>query len=207
MLQFRLVVGAISTNCYIIAADNGGDCAVIDPGSNGHEIANELVSRGLTPKYILSTHGHADHTGGVLSTKERLGGKFALGKADAQLAANPPDWLVVHLGTGYERPPVPDVLLDGGEVLEIDGILIEVIPTPGHTRGSVCYKAGNTVFSGDTLFKGNIGRYDLPGGDRAAELTSIEERLLTLADVTMVFPGHGPATTIGDERKFNPFLV
>jgi len=200
-----VAVGALSTNCYILMPDGAGECAVIDAGGQGERIASELSGRKLVPKYVLSTHGHADHTGGVHAVVSMSGGQFAMGAADRAMALAPPEWLTALL-PGFHVPPEPSLLLKGGEVLHVGDMVIEVIATPGHTPGSMCFRAGDNVFSGDTLFRGSIGRYDLPGGDGTQELASIREKLLTLDDAVRVYPGHGPSTTIGHERRANPYL-
>ncbi len=200
-----LTVGALSTNCYIVAPDSGNECAVIDAGGEPDRIAKELTRLKLAPHYILSTHGHADHTGAVAGLISQLGGTFAIGRADAMLAASPPAWLTEYL-QDYAVPPSPGRLLDGRETLEIGSLVIQVVHTPGHTPGSVCFKLAGAVFTGDTLFKMSIGRYDLEGGDGDLELKSIRDHLLTLPDSTVVYPGHGPSTTIAHEKANNPFL-
>ncbi len=205
MRLITIVVGALSTNCYVLASDRGSECFVVDPGGQGGLVVDELAKRGLRPKYVLSTHGHADHTGGVTELTGRLGGEYAVGEADQELALNPPVWLTAML-PGFATPPVPALLLKGGEALSAGGVEIKVVATPGHTPGSICFLAADIVFTGDVLFKGSIGRYDLPGGDGRQELASIRDRLLTLPDPVHVYPGHGPATTIGQERKSNPYL-
>jgi glyoxylase-like metal-dependent hydrolase (beta-lactamase superfamily II) len=205
MKLLTLAVGALSTNCYVLALDGAGECAVIDAGAEGARIAGVLSERNLKPAVVLSTHGHADHTGGVAAIIARLGGGFVLGAADREMALDPPPWLTAVLAD-FQTPPEPARLLAGGEKLEFGGMEIEAIATPGHTPGSMCYRVGDSVFTGDTLFRGSIGRYDLPGGDGDQELASIREQLLALEDAVRVFPGHGPATTIGAERRTNPYI-
>jgi glyoxylase-like metal-dependent hydrolase (beta-lactamase superfamily II) len=205
MKLLTIAVGALSTNCYLLAPDGAGECVVIDPGAEGARIAEILSERQHKPAVVLSTHGHADHTGGVAAIIERLGGGFAIGAADRDMALDPPPWLTAVLAD-FRTPPEPARLLAGGEKLEFGGMEIEVISTPGHTPGSMCYRVGDSVFTGDTLFRGSIGRYDLPGGDGGQELTSIRGHLMVLDDAVRVLPGHGPATTIGAERRTNPYL-
>lgn len=205
MKLLTIAVGALLTNCYVLMPDGAEECAVIDAGGEGERIVGELARRKLAPKYVLSTHGHADHTGGVHEVVASAGGQFAIGAADRDMALAPPEWLTAML-PGFKIPPEPSLPLKGGEVLQVGDIAIEVVATPGHTQGSVCYRAGDIVLSGDTLFRGSIGRYDLPGGDGALEVASIREKLLTLDDAVQVYPGHGPATTIGHERRSNPYL-
>jgi glyoxylase-like metal-dependent hydrolase (beta-lactamase superfamily II) len=200
-----ITAGEFAENTYVIARVGGVDCAVIDPGADGPGTADAIQQAGLIVRFILTTHGHADHTGAAATVKRLLGGSYAAHEADAAMIAHPDPWIVAML-RGFETPPVIDLSLRGGERLAFGDQGIEVISTPGHTPGSVCYRCGMALFTGDTLFKGSIGRYDLPGGDGEQEVKSIRERLLTLPDDTVVFPGHGPKTSIGWERRTNPFV-
>ena len=203
-----MAVGAFSTNCYVVVPDavrSGADCFVIDPGAEGPRLVGALQQRGLNPRCVLCTHGHADHTGGVSAIVAEFGAQFGVGAGDVEEVIDPPAWLTAAL-TDFDRPPQPDLEFSGGELLEIGAMEVEVLATPGHTPGSVCYSIGETVFTGDTLFRQSIGRYDLPGGDGPRELASIREKLLVLDGPTKVLPGHGPPTTIAEERIHNPFL-
>ena len=204
-----MAVGALSTNCYVVVPGgvrSGADCFVIDPGAEGPRIVGALQGRGLNPRWVLSTHGHADHTGGVAAIVAEFGAQFGVGAGDVGEVVEPPAWLTAAL-TDFEQPPKPDIEFSGGELLEVGATGLEVLATPGHTPGSVCYCIGETVFTGDTLFRQSIGRYDLPGGDGPRELASIRDKLLVLDGKTKVLPGHGPSTTIADERMHNPFLA
>ena len=205
MHLITLPVGALSTNCYIVSADGSSECAVIDPGAEGGRVAAAVRDAGLAVRYVLSTHGHADHTGGVAPLISALGGSYGIGDADVEMALDPPAWLTAIL-TDFVPPPAPALRLNGGETLALGESALEVIATPGHTPGSMCFRIADTVFTGDTLFRVSIGRYDLPGGDGRQELESIRDRLLVLDDAVRVLPGHGPETAIGDERRSNPFL-
>ncbi len=203
-----MTVGALSTNCYVVVPGgvrSGADCFVIDPGAEGPRIVGALQERGLNPQCVLCTHGHADHTGGVAAIVAEFDAQFGVGAGDVDEVIEPPAWLTAAL-TDFERPPEPDLEFSGGEVLEIGATEVEVLATPGHTPGSVCFSIDETVFTGDTLFRQSIGRYDLPGGDGPRELASIRDKLLVLDGNTRVLPGHGPSTTIADERMHNPFL-
>lgn len=200
-----ITVGAFAENTYVIAPEHGTECAVVDPGAEAGRIVDAVRGAGLTVRYILTTHGHADHTGAASKVKRELGGTYAVHQADADLVANPDPWIVGQLGD-FESPPEVDLKVLGGESLPIGDLNVEVMATPGHTPGSVCYRCEFVVFTGDTLFKGSIGRYDLPGGDGAQELDSIRRRLLSLPGETVVLPGHGPRTSIESEMRSNPFL-
>jgi len=200
-----LAVGAFATNCYVVAGDGGDECAVIDPGGEGERVAAFVQGAGLTVKYVLATHGHADHTGGVAAVKAALGGLFVAPEADVEMLARPDGWMTAML-PDFEMPPPVDVAVRDGDVLELGEAEFRVLATPGHTPGGVSYVVGDVVFAGDTLFQGSIGRTDLPGGSLEEELASIRYVLFPLGDEVTVFSGHGPATTIGHERRTNPFL-
>ncbi|MFW6175174.1 MAG: MBL fold metallo-hydrolase [Chloroflexota bacterium] len=200
-----LVIGPLQTNVYVIADEETRQCAVIDPPTSGEALADGILAEGLDLRYVLATHGHADHTGGIADLVEMAGGEFVGGAGDRDQFEKPWEDLAAMI-EGFVNPPALDVPVSGGEILELGQTRLIVIATPGHTPGSVCYLAGTSVFTGDTLFKGSIGRYDLPGADGAQELQSIRDNLLTLPDQVSVYPGHGPSTTIGAEREQNPFL-
>lgn len=204
-LLTTLAVGGLQTNCYILKTDGSDACAVIDPGGDPARVIEAVSSAGLNLRYVLCTHGHPDHTGGVSLLQQELGGQFYLAPSDTAYSANPPDWLLTALG-GFTEPPPPDESLAEVDSLELGSGEISFIRTPGHTPGSTCFLFEEMVFTGDTLFKDSIGRYDLPGGDGKQEIESIRDRLLVLPDETAVYPGHGPSSTIGAERVSNPFL-
>ena len=199
-------VGGLQTNCYILKAADSNHCAIIDPGGEPQRIIEVVKAAGLDLQYILCTHGHADHTGGVGPVHDELGGKFYLAERDVFYSADPPDWLIGALG-GFVVPPEPEDSLEGVTSLPLGASEITFIRTPGHTPGSTCFLFEGMVFTGDTLFRGSIGRYDLPGGNGRQELESIRDHLLALPDVTRVFPGHGPSSSIGEERRSNPYLA
>ncbi len=201
-----LIVGGLQTNCYILKADDSDECVVIDPGGEPQRVIDAVSSAGLELTRILCTHGHPDHTGGVSLLHDELGGSFYLASSDIKYSAQPPGWLLAALG-GYQQPPQPDASLNSAASVQLGSEKIVFIRTPGHTPGSTCFLFEGMVFTGDTLFKDSIGRYDLPGGDGKQELESIRDRLLVLPDEILVYPGHGPSSTIGDERRSNPFLT
>ena len=206
MAQIKtLSVGGLQTNCYILLADSGDECLLIDPGGDPEIIINAVKSEERELTYILCTHGHADHTGGVHDVRKALGGKFYLNSQDFEYSNNPPEWLIGAIG-GFTKPPSPDFSIQNQDNLDFGGGVIEFIRTPGHTPGSTCFLYEDILFTGDTLFFGSIGRYDLPGGDGDLELKSIKDKLFVLDETIKVFPGHGPSTTIGREKKHNPFF-
>ena len=198
-------VGGLETNCYILAPDSGGECAVIDPGAEPQRIIDEITAAGLTVRYILSTHGHADHTGAATGVQDAAGGQYYLDAADIEYSLAPPEWLTAALG-GFAPPPPPDPDLADAQDLPLGDGSITLIRTPGHTPGSTCYMYEDILFTGDTLFRESVGRYDLPGGDGRQEIESIKNRLFVLDGQTRVLPGHGPASTIEHEKSHNPFL-
>lgn len=201
----RHIVGPLAENAFIVAADGGGECVVIDPGAEADRLLADIRRIGLRVRYVLVTHGHGDHTGAVAPLQGALGGEFCAHPGDRDQIEKPIPWIVAMLPDFAQPPPIDRELADGDR-LAFDGGEIEVIATPGHTPGSVSYRYEAAVFTGDTLFRGSIGRYDFPGGDGEQEVASIRERLLSLPDETRVLPGHGSYTTIGDERRKNPHL-
>ncbi len=205
-LLTTLQVGGLQTNCYILVAEGSNECAVIDPGGEPTRVVDAVTAADLNLRYILCTHGHSDHTGGVALLQQELGGNFYLAESDVIYSENPPDWLVTALG-GFTVPPDPDPELENTEDLSFGSSKIAFLRTPGHTPGSTCFLFEDMLFTGDTLFRDSIGRYDLPGGDGRQEIESIKSRLLVLPDETVVYPGHGPSSTIGHERISNPFLI
>ena len=203
MLISGIIVGELYTNCYLVS--NKSECIIIDPGADPNKIIEFLQSKKLTPKLIISTHYHADHIGGVKKLVEKFDIDFALGKNDLYYLDNQPSW-VSNLITSYEKPPLPDILLSDGEKINIIGLEIKIIATPGHTPGSICIYLEDNIFTGDTLFKNGIGRGDLPGGDIDEEISSIKKKLLNLPDDVNVFPGHGESTKIINEKNNNIYL-
>lgn len=200
----RLVVGPIETNCYVIS-DEHGVVVAIDPGAEPQRIEAALSGDALAA--VLLTHAHGDHVGAVGPLmRAHPEAKLYCGAADAPAVCDPE----LNLSAALLMPvsgPKPDVLLKGGERLQIGKLTFQVIATPGHTAGGVSYLVGDHLFSGDLLFAGDVGRCDLPGGDCEALLESIRGRVLALSDGVVVHPGHGPETTVGRERTTNPYVL
>ncbi len=204
MIIETLTVSPYETNCYVVGNQEGGIGIIIDPGDNAADIMRRVAELKLSIKYIVLTHGHIDHIGALKEVKEATGAQVAVHSADANMLQD--KTLAFLLGMRMPKQPEPDILLDDGQKIEVDGLALTVLHTPGHSQGSVCLLGEGVLFSGDTLFQEGIGRTDLPGGSYEAILRSIKTKLLTLPEETKVYPGHGPPTTIGEEKKFNPFL-
>jgi hydroxyacylglutathione hydrolase len=185
----KLVVGPYQTNSYILGCKTTREGLVIDPGDEVFRIVNEISSNGLKIRYILFTHGHFDHTGGAAELKRITKAPLLIHALDASGLASPPDG---HLHEGQE--------------IQVGTYRISVIHTPGHSQGGVCFCAPGAVFTGDTLFAGSVGRTDFPGGNHRALVAGVMNKIFPLGDHLRVYPGHGPASTIGRERAGNPFF-
>jgi len=204
MIVEKLVVGPLACNCYIVADEKTKEGVIIDPGDEAEKILGRVKSLGLDIKLIVLSHGHVDHTAALNEVKEAIGAEVAVHADDRATLKD--DFL--SLFTGIKQPVIapPQRLLKDGDEIRAGGLSFKVLHTPGHTPGGICLYGEGVLFSGDTLFSYGIGRADLPGGDAGRLLDSIKCRLLSLPDKTMVYPGHGPDTTIGTERRGNPFL-
>ncbi len=207
MILETFPVGPLQCNCTILGDQATGEAIVIDPGDEISRIQSRLAAHGLKLKQILITHGHIDHIGGALKLKRLTGAPIYLNEADLpQLAIM--DQQAAWLGIEAPETAPPDESLRDGQHIGLDAFPAQVLHTPGHTQGSIClhFAPLNLLLAGDTLFANSIGRTDFPGGDSAQIIDSIQTRLFTLPDATRVIPGHGPATTIGRERRENVFL-
>jgi hydroxyacylglutathione hydrolase len=200
-------VGPLQCNCTILGDEQAGEAIVIDPGDEVSRIHRRLTELGLKLKQILVTHAHIDHVGGALKLKRLTGAPILMNENDLPLLKIM-EMQAGWLGIATPETAPPDDLLTDGLSVGLESCPAQVIHTPGHTQGSVClhFVPLKLLVAGDTLFAGSVGRTDLPGGDYDQIIQSIESRLLPLPDETKVLPGHGPATTIGAERKSNPFL-
>jgi glyoxylase-like metal-dependent hydrolase (beta-lactamase superfamily II) len=201
-----IVVGVFQENCWVIGSRRTREGIVIDPGDEPEKILDLARDMGLNVKLIISSHAHVDHIMGVRGVQERTGAPFLLHPDDLGIARGMPRSAARFLG--YELPPAPEpsAPLADGDTVEVDGMQLQVIHTPGHTPGSVSYYTEGLLFSGDTLFRGSIGRTDMPGGDYGQIMRSIMGKLLTLPDETIVLPGHMQETRIDFERQANPFV-
>jgi hydroxyacylglutathione hydrolase len=203
-----LAVGPFATNCYIVGSEESKQGIIIDPGDDAAAILGRVADLGLDIKMLVLTHGHIDHVGALKAVKEATDAEMAIHADDAKSLRGLRGVLqsIIVPGLFYPLPPPPERLLRDGDSLDGGGLHFEVLHTPGHTPGGICLLGEGVVFSGDTLFNYGIGRTDLPGGSYHRLVESIRSRLLALPDNTVVYPGHGPETTIGAERAGNPFL-
>jgi hydroxyacylglutathione hydrolase len=198
--------GRFAENCYLVIDEPSGACAIVDPGEEAGLIAHKIAAAGVTPVAIWITHAHVDHVLGVARLKAETGAPVHLHPADRLLYDHVPEQAAAF-GMEAGRLPDPDRPLAAGDRLPVGGLEFRVSHAPGHSPGSVLFVGQGVVFAGDVLFQGSIGRTDLPGGDFDTLIRSIERELLTLPDSTIVYTGHGPDTTVGRERRANPFLT
>ena len=200
-----IVVGLFQENCWIIGNRRSGEAICIDPGDQAADILHLASEMGLTIKRIANSHAHLDHILGVRAIQAQTGAPFLLHRADLPIARAVAQ-SALRFGIQADPPLAPDHFLADGDLVEVDGLALRAFHTPGHTPGSLCYYADRLLFSGDTLFRGSIGRTDLPGGDQRQELDSILDKLLPLPADTVVLPGHMQETTIAAERATNPYI-
>ncbi|MFQ5957347.1 MAG: MBL fold metallo-hydrolase [Candidatus Brocadiales bacterium] len=207
MILETLEVGPLAVNCYILGSREGGEAAVIDPGADPDNIMRVLEARGLlgNVKYILATHGHFDHVGAAKRLKELTSAPFLIHKGDLELLDSLEEQ-ARYFGCPMVEKPSVDRFIADGDTISFDNIKLRVAHTPGHSKGGVCYLTEDKAFVGDTLFAGSVGRTDFPGCSFEELATSIQKKLLPLGDDVEVYPGHGPSTTIGSEKRSNPFL-
>lgn len=195
--------GVYQANCYIIFDEKVNEGFIIDPGGDASDLISLIEKKELKIKYIILTHGHFDHTGGVNDIKKDLSVPLYMNEKDVELVA----------GSSKNRklfPLAEDITVDGflnnGDKMNFGEYVLEVIETPGHTPGGITIKVEGQLFTGDTLFCGSVGRSDFPGGSHDLLIQSIRSRLLVFPDETKIYPGHGPSSTIGREKKNNPFF-
>ena len=207
MIHEVIPVGPLQCNCSIIGDEQTREAMVIDPGDNIEHVLEIVRKHGLTVKQIVVTHAHIDHVGGAMKLKRATGAPILLNENDYALLKMLPIQ-ATWIGVATPESVTIDQPVRDADVVRAGSLAANVIHTPGHTQGSVClyFPADKMLIAGDTLFAGSIGRTDLPGGDFDTIIASLHQRVLALPDETVVVPGHGPRTTIGNERESNPFL-
>jgi glyoxylase-like metal-dependent hydrolase (beta-lactamase superfamily II) len=206
MVVVTLTLGLLQTNCYLVADEATGDAVVVDPADDAPAIARAAQARGWTIHRILATHAHFDHILGVAALRETTGVPFSLHRADLGILGFMQQSTLYFLGVQSPPPPRPDSFLEDGDIVQVGGGHLQVLFTPGHSPGGISFYDGDRILiAGDCLFAGSIGRSDI-GGDFDTLIRSIRERLFPLGDGVVVYPGHGPTTTIGVERRTNPFV-
>ncbi len=217
MLIQKINVGPLQVCCYIVADKDTAEAMIIDPGDDAATIIEFLKKRRLIPKFIVITHGHGDHIGANAGIKKTFPDiQICVHEADQDMLPYPAknlSILAAFYGGITVRSPAADRLLRDGDTVTVGGYTFDIIHTPGHSPGGICVYSKNqengnppVLFSGDTLFKDSIGRTDFPGCSQEVLIRAIKERLFILDDKTIVYPGHGPSTTIAEEKKHNPFI-
>lgn len=206
MIIHTIPVGITQTNCYVVGCEETHEGVVIDPGGHPQRILKAIEKSGLTIRYVLNTHCHFDHMGANAEIVAATGAPLALHPAELPIlqARGGAAWF----GVPVQASPLPDVELEDGQVLEVGTLRFQVLHTPGHSPGGITFYLNDegAAFDGDVLFEMGVGRTDLPGGDWDTLVHSIREVLFALPDETVLYPGHGPRTTVGQEKRFNPWM-
>lgn len=205
MFLETLVVGDLQVNCYILADEETKEALVIDPGDEAHKIWKVIEKSNFQLKNILLTHGHADHIGALTELKSKTSSTVLIHKNDAEMLSDASLNFSSLYGFPITTVPADDFLSENQKIY-CGKIILEVLHTPGHSAGGICLKGEGFVFTGDTLFTGSVGRTDFPGSSFRQLFESIANKLLVLPPETVIFPGHGPSSTIGEEKQSNPFL-
>jgi len=207
MIFETVVVGPLEVNCIILGDRAGGEGVIIDPGSDAGKILARVKELDVTIRYVINTHGHFDHVGGNRQVLEATGAQLLIHKGDAPFLSRAADVATMY-GLVTDNSPPPDMSLEDGTYVTFGGQRLKTLHTPGHTPGGCClYLEGQGhIITGDTLFAEGVGRTDFPGSSHEALLEGIRTKLMTLPDATVVHPGHGPSTTIGHEKRYNPYI-
>ncbi len=206
LIIHKLTVGPLMSNCFIVGCQKTKIAAVIDPGDETERILLALARSSLTLKNIINTHGHFDHVSGNKKLKDATGAEILIHPLDAPMLRHI-SASAAYFGLSSDDSPSPDRTVNEGDTIAFGEVILEVIHTPGHTPGGISLSTDGVVFVGDTLFAGSIGRTDLPGGDYDTLISSIRKKLFQLPDTVRVLCGHGPETTIGIEKRTNPFAA
>jgi hydroxyacylglutathione hydrolase len=206
VILHTIPVGITQTNCYVVGCEETHEGAVIDPGGHPNRILKTIEESGLAIRYVLNTHCHFDHMGANAAVVTATGAPLALHPAELPIlqARGGAAWF----GVPVKASPMPDVELEDGQTLEVGTLRFQVLHTPGHSPGGVTFYLAEegVAFDGDVLFQMGVGRHDLPGGDWDTLVRSIQEVLFTLPDDTVLYSGHGPKTTVGREKRSNPWV-
>ena len=206
MIYRTLKIMPFGTNCYLVASEQTRDGMVIDAAGEASRIWSNIHELNLKIGLVVVTHTHADHIGAIRQVVAQTGAKFAVHAAEAEILQHSNFSRFIAMDPTFEPPPPPDRLLKDGDLLVVGDLQFQVLHTPGHSPGGICLSGYGLVFTGDTLFNMSVGRTDGPDGDSRLLISSIRAKLLVLPDQTLVLPGHGSKTTIGQERRNNPFL-
>lgn len=198
MIVKTILTDMYDENCHLFADETTKECGIVDPGLGANKIADTIDSLGFVPKYIILTHAHMDHVGSVVELSKKYNIPFYVSKVDEEYMEK--DDFV------YGNLPKASGYLKEGDTLTMGNHIVNVIETPGHTKGGLCFLVEDKLFTGDTLFRGSVGRTDFIGGSSSELLRSIKNKLFTLDENIEVYSGHGPMTTIGFEKKYNPFF-
>ena len=197
----RIPAGIYAANCYVIMDEKTKESAVIDPGGDADDIIKAIKAMDAKVKYIILTHGHLDHMGGVKELKKLYNVPVGISKHDEEYIEKK-EYIYADMGSSWKA----DFHLKQNDIIKLGNLDIVCIETPGHSPGGMCFSVKDVVFTGDTLFQGSIGRTDLAGGDFDLLIKSIKEKLMSLPESTTVLPGHGPQSNIGTEKVHNPFI-